>query len=221
MPAARPNPRHGGLWRGLRIGLLGGSFNPAHDGHRHISLEALKRLDLHQVWWLVSPQNPLKARRGMAPLAERVAAAAAVARHPRIVVTDLEAACGTRFTADTLGVLRHRFSQTRFVWMMGADNLAQVDRWDRWTQIFHTMPVAVFDRPSYSLAALRSPAARRFGGNRLLTPRSRRLSEEIAPAWAFFEIRRHPLSATALRQQGFGTDAATDGIGDESQQVDG
>ena len=145
----------------LRVGLLGGSFNPAHDGHRHISLLALRRLGLDQVWWLVSPQNPLKSTAGMAPLAERMAGARAAARHPAIKVTDIERRLGTRFTADTLVRLRRRFPDLGFVWLMGADNLVQVPKWQRWTEIFTCMPVAVFDRPSYSYAALAGKAATR------------------------------------------------------------
>ena len=145
-----------------RIGLLGGSFNPAHQGHLDISLAALKYLDLDEVWWLVSPQNPLKPVAGMAPFADRMASARAMARHPRIRVTDLEARIGTRFTADTLKALVTRFPGCRFVWLMGADNLAQISSWRDWTKIFHLTPIAVFDRPSYTIKALTALAARRF-----------------------------------------------------------
>ena len=133
-----------------RIGILGGSFNPAHDGHRHISLEALKRLRLDEVWWLVSPQNPLKPQEGMAPFEDRIEKAKSVADHPRIRVTDIEKGFATTYTAETLARLCRRFPNQRFVWLMGADNLSQISRWNRWTRIFHTVPVAVFDRPSYS-----------------------------------------------------------------------
>lgn len=183
----------------MRVGLLGGSFNPAHDGHRHISLEALKLLRLDAVWWLVSPQNPLKPSEGMAGLADRVEGARRVARHPRIVVTDIERQLGTRYTADTLTALSGRFPRTRFVWLMGADNLLQLPRWDRWTVIFHTVPVAIFDRPSYSLRALGGEASQRFARRRVTADRIGRLADMAPPAWAFLHTRLHPASATALR----------------------
>src|SRR5688572_22156185 len=145
-----------------RIGLLGGSFNPAHDGHRDISLAALAYLGLDEVWWMVSPQNPLKPVKGMASFAERMAAAKAIADHPRIRVTDIEARLGTQFTADTLRKLVTRFPSCRFVWLMGADNLAQISSWRDWTRIFHLTPIAVFDRPTYTMKALTALAARRF-----------------------------------------------------------
>ena len=182
------------------MGLLGGSFNPAHAGHRHISLVALAALDVDEIWWLVSPQNPLKARAGMAPLAERLADAARVAAHPRIKVTALETALGTRYTADTLRQLVRRFSRTRFVWLMGADNLRQLRRWERWQQIFRLAAVAVVDRPSYSLGALASLPAVRFARARVRPRQARGLSGMPRPAWAFFRFRLEPLSATHIRQ---------------------
>ena len=146
-----------------RIGLLGGSFNPAHGGHLHISRLALSRLDLDEVWWLVSPQNPLKPAAGMAPFAERLEAAARVAAaERRIRVSDIEARLGSTYTADTLKALRRRFPRARFVWLMGGDNLAQLPYWKRWQDIFRTAPIAVFDRPSTALTALAGIAARRF-----------------------------------------------------------
>ncbi len=132
-------PRHthwlkppGPIAPGLRIGLLGGSFNPAHEGHLHVSEVALKRLGLDYVWWLVAPHNPLKPTIGMAPLDARVSMAAQTAAHPRILVMDIEAALGTRYTIDTLGALERRFPQLRFVWLMGSDNLDQFRHWRRW-----------------------------------------------------------------------------------------
>ncbi|MBF0335509.1 MAG: nicotinate-nicotinamide nucleotide adenylyltransferase, partial [Alphaproteobacteria bacterium] len=157
-----PPPNPWGDRRRRRIGILGGSFNPAHDGHRHISLLALARLRLDEVWWLVSPQNPLKTVAGMAPFAQRLAGARRVARHPRIRVTGIEAALGTRFTADTLAVLRRRFPRARFVWLMGEDNLLQIPRWERWLSIFRGVPIAVFARGSFTLKVLGGRAARRF-----------------------------------------------------------
>jgi nicotinate-nucleotide adenylyltransferase len=187
---------------GQRVGLLGGSFNPAHDGHRHISELALKYLALHQVWWLVSPQNPLKPGKGMAPLDDRLARARRVAGHRRIVPTDLEARFGTRYTADTLAALRRRFARARFVWLIGADNLAQFPQWRNWTQIFHTVPVAVFDRPSYSKMALGGLAAVRFAECRRPAWEADRLADTDPPAWIFFHSPLHPISATALRARG-------------------
>ncbi|MBT4905881.1 MAG: nicotinate-nicotinamide nucleotide adenylyltransferase, partial [Rhodospirillaceae bacterium] len=130
--------------RGRRIGLLGGSFNPAHDGHRHISQLALARLGLDEVWWLVSPQNPLKSEAGMAPFESRLESADRIACDRRIRVSALEAELGTRYTADTLKALQNRYPAARFVWLMGADNLVQISRWRAWTQIFKTIPIAVF-----------------------------------------------------------------------------
>ncbi|HEY3911893.1 MAG TPA: nicotinate-nucleotide adenylyltransferase [Stellaceae bacterium] len=186
-----------------RIGLLGGSFNPAHQGHLHLSIEALKRLDLDEVWWLVSPQNPLKPEAGMAVFAQRLGEARRVAAgHRRICVTDLENRVGGRhYTADTLQALRRRFPRLRFVWLMGADNLVQLRHWQRWTEIVRTMPIAVFDRPSYSLKALSSLAAHRFARHRLPAAAARRLAETKPPAWVFFHMRRDPNSATRIRAE--------------------
>jgi nicotinate-nucleotide adenylyltransferase len=182
-----------------RVGLLGGSFNPAHRGHLHVSLEAMKRLDLDEIWWLVAPQNPLKPTKGMAPFEERLASARRLVRHPRIFVTDLEARLGTRYTADTLAELRRRFPRCRFVWLMGADNLSQIRHWERWREVFRLASVAVFDRPTYCLRALAGLAAERFKGRRKPSGNVRRLAEMERPAWAFFRIRLDPSSATALR----------------------
>jgi nicotinate-nucleotide adenylyltransferase len=178
---------------------LGGSFNPAHSGHRHISLEALKRLDLDEVWWLVSPQNPLKPKRGMAAFARRLDAARSFARHPRIRVVDLEARLGTRYTVDTLAALGARFPMTRFVWLMGADILPQLPRWKRWTEIFLRVPVAVFARPSYCHKGLAGIAAQRFARHRVAPTAARRLAGMKPPAWAFFWVALEPSSGTALR----------------------
>jgi nicotinate-nucleotide adenylyltransferase len=182
----------------LRVGLLGGSFNPAHDGHRYVSLEALKRLGLDQVWWLVSPQNPLKAAAGMAPLAERLAGARAVARHPRLRVVALETRLGTRYTADTLARLA-AWPGHRFVWLMGADNLGQLPRWWKWRGIMTGCPVAVFERHPYSYAALAGPVARGYAAARLPEARADELAQAAPPAWTFVRMRPHPASATAIR----------------------
>jgi len=186
--------------RRLRVGLLGGSFNPAHEGHRHVALVALARLGLDQVWLLVSPQNPLKPSGGMAGLDERLASARRIAgRHPRIRATAIERSLGTRFTADTILRLRRRFPKTRFVWLMGADNLVQVSRWRRWMRIFGAVPVAVVARSPYSERALASKAARRLARFRLSAERARGLAARKAPAWVFLHSRLHSASATAIR----------------------
>jgi nicotinate-nucleotide adenylyltransferase len=188
--------------RDRRVGLLGGSFNPAHGGHRHISLMALKRLDLDEIWWMVSPQNPLKSADGMAGFKERIAGAIKAARHPRIKVTGIEATLGSRFTADTLARLTRRFPRTRFVWLMGADNLKQISHWHHWQDIFLRVPIAVFDRPTYSLAALGSMAAHRFKAHRIDPRAVRRLATMPTPAWSYLPIRLDPTSATEIRRNG-------------------
>lgn len=182
-----------------RIGLLGGSFNPAHAGHRHISLAALRRLGLDEVWWLVSPQNPLKAAGDMAPLARRMDQARRLASHPRIRVTDIERLLGTRYTVDTVAALRRLFPATQFVWLMGADNLAQMARWKRWPDLCRMLPFAVLDRPGNASRALAGAVAHRYRGRRLGERALRRLADARPPAWSFVHVRLSPLSATALR----------------------
>lgn len=183
-----------------RVGLLGGSFNPAHAGHRHISLEALKRLRLDRVLWLVSPQNPLKAGDDMAPLAVRKDAAAAVADHPRIIVSSLEIGLGTRYTIDTVRALKQRFPTVDFVWLMGADNLRQLSRWRGWQALFREVPIAVFARAPYHTNVASSVAAQRFARARLRPERSALLAGGKLPLWCYLPIRRHPASATAIRR---------------------
>lgn len=183
-----------------RIGLLGGSFNPAHAGHVHVSLEALKRLDLDEVWWLVSPQNPLKAADGMAGLEQRLAGARAItAAHKRLRVTDLERVLGTRYTIDTVRALRRHYPRARFVWLMGADNLRQLPRWKGWAALVESIPIAVIDRPGFAPAALSGAPAHRYAGARLAPAAARSLADRAAPAWTFLYTRLNPLSATALR----------------------
>ena len=182
---------------------MGGSFNPAHGGHWHISELALKLLDLDQIWWLVSPQNPLKPVDGMAPFSVRLKGARRLAEADRrILVTDLESRLGSsRYTADTLRILRRRFPRLRFVWLMGGDNLVQIPKWERWPEIFRTVPIAVFDRPSYSLKALSGPAAKRFARYRVSVSDERRLAEMEPPAWVFFHTRLDDRSATRIRSE--------------------
>lgn len=201
-PLVRKRPLPPGGDRRVRtVGLLGGSFNPAHQGHRFISLQAINSLGLDEVWWLVSPQNPLKDKRMMLDLKERVRRARGIVRHPRIRVTDIERRLGTHFTADTLDALKRRFPKIRFVWLMGADNLLQIPKWDRWERIFRSVPVAVFDRKPYTYQALASRAAQRFRHCRKTGARLRGVGRAAAPAWVFLFYRRHPASATDIRQK--------------------
>ena len=184
---------------GRSIGLLGGSFNPAHEGHVFVTRMALHSLRLDEVWWLVAPQNPSKSTSGMAPLDERLANARAFVDLPRVRVTDVEDRLGTRYTADTLRCLRRRSPTARFVWLMGADNLATIHQWHEWHRIFTTVPVAVFDRAPYSLSCLASPAAIRYRRNRIAPLKARDLADQEAPAWTYLMGPRHPASATAIR----------------------
>jgi nicotinate (nicotinamide) nucleotide adenylyltransferase/ribosome silencing factor RsfS/YbeB/iojap len=189
-----------GAVAGRRIGLLGGSFNPAHGGHLHISRLALTRLDLDEVWWLVSPQNPLKTASDMAPFAERLAQAEEVAAADRrIRVSGIEARLGTTYTADTLRALRRRFPRARFVWLMGGDNLSQLPYWKRWQSIVRTVPIAVFNRPGTAPRALAGRAAQRFARARVPLSAARRLAAMPPPAWVFFHTRLDPRSATQIR----------------------
>ena len=182
-----------------RIGLLGGSFNPAHRGHLNISLAALDRLGLNQVWWLVSPQNPLKPTSGMAAYETRFASAEAWANHPSIRVSHFERDHGTRYTADTLRALNEAHGEHDFVFLIGADNLIQFHRWRHWRQIFRRIPIAVFPRPSYSIRALKSLAARRFARNQVPDIYAKRLAGKDAPAWMFLHMVPDATSATKIR----------------------
>jgi len=182
-----------------RIGLLGGSFNPAHAGHLLISLLALRRLGLDAVWWIVTPGNPLKSRIELAPLAERLTAARRVASDRRIVVTDFEDRLQTSFSAATIAFLRQRYPGTRFVWIIGADCLAEFHHWQLWEEIFERVPIAVVDRPGWHLRALASPAARRFARARLPETRASRLPFGRPPRWCYLTGPLSAHSSTALR----------------------
>ncbi|GKY87191.1 putative nicotinate-nucleotide adenylyltransferase [Sinisalibacter aestuarii] len=192
MPHARP---------GQAIGLLGGSFDPAHNGHAHITREALKRFGLDAVWWLVSPGNPLKEH-GPAPLEARLARARQVMRHPRVVVTDIEAQLGTRYTAETLGALFTLYPGVHFTWLMGADNLAGFHRWERWEEIMGALPIGVLARPGDRVAARMSPAARAFRFARLPDARSRLLARSEPPAWCLVNVPMVDASSSAIRAAG-------------------
>ena len=193
-----PLPRFGDR-RATRIGLLGGSFNPAHDGHLHVARTALRRLGLDQVWLLVSPGNPLKPRAGMAPLAQRLAGARALADGRRILATAIERDLGTRYAIDTARALRRRFPRARFVWLLGADNLVQLPRWRDWTGFAATMPLAVIARPGSVHAGLAGKAARRLQSARRPVHEALMLADRAPPAWLFLPVRLHQGSATAIR----------------------
>ncbi len=186
---------------GLRVGLLGGSFDPPHAGHVHISRWALRKFRLDRVWWLVSPGNPLK-RVGPAPMARRLQACRDIATHPRIVVSDLEARLGTRYTAQTLRHLRQIYPRVNFVWLMGADNLADFHHWDRWTEIMETTPVGVMSRPGDQIAAGLSPAARRYARFRLSPRRAAALPLRQAPCWTLLTGKMLDISSTEIRARG-------------------
>lgn len=183
------------------IGLLGGSFDPAHAGHVHITHEALKRFGLARIWWLVSPGNPIKTR-GPAPLADRMRRACALMQHSRVEVTDIEARLGTRYTAQTLARLQQRYPAVRFVWLMGADNLAQFHRWQDWRQIMKSVPLGVLARPGDRISARTSPAARVFASARIAGPASALLGRSEAPAWCFVNVPMVAQSSSAIRAAG-------------------
>jgi nicotinate-nucleotide adenylyltransferase len=185
---------------GMRVGLLGGSFNPAHAAHRDISLTALKRLGLDQVWWLVTPGNPLKDVSNLSGLAERVAAARKIARHPRITVTGFDGGSGSHYTIDLLKTLKQRFPGVHFVWLMGADNLAGFHRWKAWPEIYGLVPIAVLDRPGYRLKALASRAAQRFAAYYVDETDAAGLALLVPPAWTVLSHKLSGLSSTALRE---------------------
>jgi len=191
----------------MRIGLLGGSFNPAHAGHRHIAHLARRRLRLHQVWLLVSPGNPLKPTAGMAPFAQRLASARAIADGRRIVATSIEARLASRYTFRTLRELRRRFPRASFVWITGADNLIELPRWRRWLEVVTTVTIAVMPRPSYNHRALASRAACRLRRARRAPHLAPVLAAMSPPAWIFLPASEIVASATAIR-------AARSGVSD-------
>ncbi len=186
---------------GMKIGLFGGSYNPPHDGHRAASLIALRRLDLDRVWWLVSPGNPLKDTHGLPTLAARVEAARALASHPRIEVTGIEARIGTHYTFDTIAWLRRHCRGVHFVWIMGADNLATFHQWRCWRDIATLVPIAVIDRPGWTWSAMYSPAGAFLGRKRYDETDSRVFAMAKPPAFIFLHGPRSALSSTALRAE--------------------
>jgi len=200
----KPHLRNGSAFSGLTIGLLGGSFNPAHDGHLAMSLYALKQMRLDQVWWLVSPQNPLKSSVDMAALSSRMESARRLAQHhPRFIVTDIETALGTRYTADTVRLLKKRFPKTRFVWLMGADNLRQIPKWQNWEEIFNQVPVAVFRRPTYPAGRGLGRAASRFDGAWNVASQAQNVAHgrnHDSPAWILLDNKLNYTSSTKIRK---------------------
>ncbi len=190
------------LTRPLTTGLLGGSFNPAHGGHRAISLNAIDALGLDELWWLVSPGNPLKAQAGMAPLAARLASAQRMARRAPIRATAIEAELGTRYTVDTLRAIERRFPKHRFVWLMGADNLAQLHQWQDWRYIMDNVPVGVLARPGDRISARMSPAARIYAPYRISGTASHLLAQAEPPAWCFVNVPMVDWSSTEIRARG-------------------
>ena len=185
--------------RGMVVGLFGGSCNPPHQGHLLVAEIALRRLGLDQLWWLVTPGNPLKSRNELAPLAERLAACETLAEDPRIKITAFEKTLGTSYTARTLDFIRARNPHVHFIWIMGADNLAGFHRWQRWQKIATTFPIAVIDRPGSTLAYLSSKTARTFDYARVDEEDAGVLWQKRAPAWTFIHGPRSTLSSTAIR----------------------
>ncbi|WP_417451073.1 nicotinate (nicotinamide) nucleotide adenylyltransferase [Kordiimonas sp.] len=185
-------------WRGRTVALYGGSFNPAHKGHRRVARECLKRLEVDAIWFMISPGNPQKADDTMAAFNRRCESVSMmVGHHPRMIVTDVEKRLGTRYSADTITALQRAMPKTRFIWVMGADNLAAFHSWHRWKDIATSLPIAVFDRPGYAVRGLNSRFAKCFAQFRK-TPQELKASR--SPAWAFVTMPRHPASATQARQ---------------------
>lgn len=186
---------------GQVIGLLGGSFDPAHAGHAHITREALKRFGLDQVWWLVSPGNPLKSH-GPAPMDQRLEQARAVMQHPRVKVTGIEERLGTRYTAATLRALQAIYPKQQFVWLMGADNLAQFHLWQDWQDIVHSVPMGILARPGQRISARMSRAATLYAPYRIPGRFSQKLAHARAPAWCFVNVPMMDVSSSAIRASG-------------------
>ena len=207
-PGRPGGPRPGlDLARGARVGLYGGSFNPAHEGHAHVAETALRRAGLDRVVWLVAPQNPLKSARGTPDIAERLAGVTRRARGPRMIISDIERRIGTRFTIDTVRWLKLRFPTVRFVWVMGADSLGGFHRWRGWAALAREIPIVVVSRPGVAMRSRFSPLARRFAHARRAPQAAATLALGPAPAWTYLPAPFRHVSSTALRDSGLTADA--------------
>lgn len=184
----------------MRIGLLGGSFNPPHEGHREVSLNLLKQLDLDQIWWLVSPGNPLKSHTELLSLNERLQLCEAFTAHPKLKVTGFEVHRPNAYTVETLTFLKKRFPSTYFVWIMGADNLVHFHKWKHWHRLFATFPIGIHDRPGYRYQALASRTAHWYQHQKISAEKSRQLAALKAPAWAFLPTPLYDISSTQIRK---------------------
>ena len=204
---ARPRPPI--AFSGQRVGLMGGSFNPVHEGHVQVARTAMRRLGLDQLWWIVTPGNPLKQRSDLEGLAARTVAARWAAPGPKVRVTTFETALGTSYTVDVIRFLLGAYPGVRFVWVMGADNLASFHRWKSWRLIAKLIPITVVDRPGWRLRALCSPMALAYAAHRVPEARAARLIRDHLPAWALLTTRLSPQSSTALRAR---RNSATDGV---------
>jgi nicotinate-nucleotide adenylyltransferase len=213
------SPNHGTrippIEPGMTIGLYGGSFNPPHDGHRHVALTGLKRLELDKIWCLVTPGNPLKNNSSLPSLEERLEQTASMMDHPSIAITGLEQQLGSSYSAKTILWLTRKYPQNRFVWLMGADNLANFHHWRQWKHIFATLPIAIIDRPGYSLSPLSSKAAQVYQRWRLPEKEAKGLSANRSPSWVFLHGPRSHLSSTLLRE----TRRKGEGIGNSLDNV--
>ncbi len=190
------------LWAGRSVGLLGGSFNPAHAGHLHISQEAVERLGLDAIWWLVSPQNPLKSTDDMASFEERFKSAEEITKdYSNIIPMDIERGMNTCYTAETLSILKKTCQQTKFIWLMGRDNLEQIHKWKNWQDIFKTMPIAVLDRDTSAESAKNCQVYRYFVDSKVSEEQASTLKDMTAPSWVLLHTPLHPLSSTAIREQ--------------------
>ena len=197
-----PTLSNGAKFSDLTIGLFGGSFNPAHKGHLELSQYAIDKLGLDQVWWLVSPQNPLKSASETAPIAERISEALSISSiDPRITVTDLETQLGTTYTIETLRALKQIFDKTRFIWLMGSDNLEQFHLWHEWEEIAGTVPIAVFRRPGYAVDGPESPAMKRFAPQRQPVEQAKFLAHMKPPVWLIMDNPIYNISATEIRNK--------------------
>ncbi|WP_350335560.1 nicotinate-nucleotide adenylyltransferase [Coralliovum pocilloporae] len=185
---------------GMTIGLYGGTFDPPHDGHRHVAETALRRLALDSLWWMVTPGNPLKTLDGLCPLTERIRSARHLAgQNPKLIVTALEAGFTSRFTAETIATLIKKCPRARFVWVMGADNLATFHKWQDWQSIARQVPIAIIDRPGSTFSALSSRTAQALRAYRKAETSAARLAAQQTPAWTFLHDRKIPISSTDIR----------------------